>query len=170
MVFFNSFLTAPFELSVIFLPSEKLAEIYNYLSKFDLPESNEIEKYNKSVFIDYLKYIKLYEEKNRNGIDYSEQKDNYSQVILSERSTRKKSIKSKDELYDAILNKNGYDDALKRDVIKKLEELFFLINNSETEKKIMEDISASSLDTMIRDVNHKSKEELFNNLQKKYLN
>ena len=76
--FFNSYLTAPKELSVIFLPSEKLKEMQEYLSAFDLPSSTEIEKYNKKCLEDYIRYLKVYEDKNRDGIDYAEQKDTYT--------------------------------------------------------------------------------------------
>lgn len=77
IVFFNSFLTAPHDLSLIYQPSEKLSEIYSYLSGHTLPSGTELERYNKSCFDDYLKYIQYYQHKNENGIDHSEQKDNY---------------------------------------------------------------------------------------------
>ena len=170
MVFFNSFLTAPFELSVIFLPSEKLQEMYNYLSKFDLSESNEVEKYNKSVFADYLKYIKHYEQKNRSGIDLSEQKDNYNQVILSERGAEKNLLKTRDELFNVIRSSEGVENKTKQEVLKKLEDLFSRMNNHEAEENILADISISPIEIMIRNVSQWSEEELFENVKKKYLN
>jgi radical SAM protein with 4Fe4S-binding SPASM domain len=77
IVFFNSYLTAPKALAIIFQPSEKLRAMWEYLSGFQLPERTEIEKQNKRCFEDYLRYLLFYEEKNKNGIDYKEQKDTY---------------------------------------------------------------------------------------------
>lgn len=169
MTFFNSFLTAPFNLSIIFLPSEQLAKMHDYLSKFSLPESNEIERYNKSVFADYLKYLKYYEEKNRNGIDYSEQKDNYADVIISDRSTLKnKNYSTRNELYAAIRlhYANNADTADK--TIGKLDMLFETVGNAATEHAILNDISAQRLELMLNDVNHWTPEQLYGYAMKKY--
>ena len=177
MVFFNSFLTAPFELSLIFLPSEKLNEIYNYLSKFTLPETNELEKYNKSCFVDYLKYIKQYEEKNRNGIDLTEQKDNYSDAVISERSTNTDSSFSKNskpmnvkyanrsDLFAAI---RASEFSNSEQAIEKMESVFNALNNAAAERKILNTIGNSPLEAVIRDVNNNSLENLLNRAQKQF--
>jgi MoaA/NifB/PqqE/SkfB family radical SAM enzyme len=170
IVFFNSFLTAPFELSVIFLPSEELRRMHDYLSKFNLPESSELERYNKSVFDDYLKYLKYYEEKNQNGVDVSEQKDNYAQAIISERSSGKVSAKDRSELYEAIraLKKEG-SAIQSEELIDKLENMFNAINNREAEERILRDISLTAVDIMAKDVSQWSDEELMSRVKKQYL-
>lgn len=168
--FFNSFLTAPFELSLIFLQSKKLREIYDYLSKFDLPESNDLEKCNKRVYEDYLKYILHYEEKNRNGIKYTEQKD-YYQTIISERM-EVSSVKytNRSELYEKIRKINGsYSVVEKEEVITKMELLFNTINNNSIEEKILTDSANTSLETIIHDVHSWTNEELFDKIKKQYL-
>lgn len=72
IVFYNSFLKGPEELSLIYMPSQKLREIHAYLSGFDLPESNDMERYNKSCYTDYLNYLSQYiksnEEAERKGL------------------------------------------------------------------------------------------------------
>lgn len=170
MVFFNSFLTAPFDLSLIFLPSEKLKEVYAYLSKFELPESNELEKYNKSVFLDYLKYIRHYEEKNRNGIDYSEQKDNY-EAVISERSTAEnKKFSSREELYEKIRAAKMTDLKIsKEEVVARLETLFASLNDLEAEKRILSGVYNSPLEIMIRDVSNWTEEELYVKVKNQYI-
>ena len=174
IIFFNSFLTAPFELSLIFLPSEKLREIQDYLKKFTLPEGNAVEKYNKSVFTDYLNYLKYYEEKNLNGIDYSEQKDNYSDsAIISERENgASEIIKSIDDRFELFRKVRSFSSeslsASSEELISKLEHLFAAINDSTLEKIILDDIAKSPLDKFLRDVNNWSTEELIAFARKRY--
>ncbi len=173
IVFFNSFLTAPFELSLIFLPSEKLREIHDYLSKFDLPEVSSLEKYNKSVFIDYLKYLKHYEEKNRNGIDYSEQKDNYQGAVISERDNGSahgiKVYKTREDFFNDIrkIEASGQR-ILNEEVISKLEVMFQTINDASIEEHILRDVSQSPLRKMMDDVGSWTTEELISRVKKTY--
>jgi radical SAM protein with 4Fe4S-binding SPASM domain len=71
MVFFNSFLKNPEEMSLIYMSSQKLKEIHAYLSRFDLPEKTELQRNNKRCYTDYLNYISQYiitnEEAERKG-------------------------------------------------------------------------------------------------------
>lgn len=177
IVFFNSFLTAPFELSLIFLPSEKLKEIHDYLSQFTLPEDNSLEKYNKTVFLDYLKYLRYYEEKNRNGIDYSEQKDNYDDAIVSERDTmnengsslKKDGMEKKYDrnkyLFEAIRATNNPN---AEKIILKMTNVLNAINKPEVEAKIFKRIESSSLITVMQDVESKSEETLLQQAKKQF--
>lgn len=173
IVFFNSFLTAPFELAIIFLPSEKLSEMHGYLSKFNLPENTPLEKYNKSVFNDYLKYLKYYEEKNRNGIDYTEQKDNYRDAVVSERSNGKMSGKktygSRSELYEDIrVAKTVQGEVSNEEIISRLEAMFLTLNDEKTEQRILLDVSGSPLEIMLNDVSRWSAEELISKVKNQY--
>ena len=65
IIFYNSFVKAPENLALIYMPSKKLEEIYTYLSGFELPENTETEKYNKNCYKDYLSYINQYIRSNR---------------------------------------------------------------------------------------------------------
>lgn len=67
MVFFNSFLKEPIELSLIHMHSIKLKEVVDYLLSFDLPENTDIEKKNKKVYADYIVYIERYYKQNFNA-------------------------------------------------------------------------------------------------------
>lgn len=67
MVFFNSFLKEPIELSLIHMHSIKLKEVVDYLLSFDLPENTDIEKKNKKVYTDYIVYIERYYKQNFNA-------------------------------------------------------------------------------------------------------
>ena len=168
MVFFNSFLTAPFELSVIFQPSEKLRAMHDYLAKFELPESNELERYNKSVFADYLKYLKFYEEKNLNGIDYSEQKDNYNDMIISERSVTGRKYAARNDLFNGIREHYKKTPEMAEPAINKLNTLFETVSNSAIEDAVLNDISAAPLDRMLFDVKNWTQDELNAFVLKKY--
>lgn len=64
MVFFNSFLKSPENLSLITLPSKELEHIYKTLAAASLPDSTEIEQLNKKCFNDYLQYIAGYITRN----------------------------------------------------------------------------------------------------------
>jgi len=171
IIFFNSFLTAPFDLSLIFLTSEKLKEIYDYLSQFVLQENTAIEKYNKQVFLDYLKYIKHYEAKNLNGVDYTEQKDNYEEIISGYTNSLKEKelFKTRDALFEAIrletLNTSGISNEV---VTRKLNQLFESLNDNLIEANVLSDISNSPLRILINDVNSMSNEELLLMVKSKY--
>ena len=181
LIFFNSFLTAPFELSLIFLSSEELRDIHNYLSKYTLPETTELEKYNKNCFTDYLKYLKHYEEKNKNGIDYTEQKDNYNEAIISERVNGKlqKIVKGKINEKQKFKNRNDLYEALKTlkienekisnsEIIDRIEQLFTSLNDEQMEQRILADLSISPIEIMINDVSNWSQEELYSKIKKQF--
>ncbi|MES2622700.1 MAG: twitch domain-containing radical SAM protein [Bacteroidota bacterium] len=173
IIFFNSFLTAPFELSLIFLPSEKLKEIHAYLAKFILPESTTVEKYNKSVFNDYLKYLKYYEEKNRNGIDVSEQKDNYGDVIISDREgTRNfqtRPFTDREDFFNVILQAIPSPNRLpNEEIIARLQVMFQTLNDAAVEERILKDVSRAPLGKMLNDVSVWTHEELMTNIRSKF--
>ncbi len=182
LVFFNSYLTAPFNLSLIFLPSEKLHEIHLTLSSFELPDTTELERHNKNCFLDYLKYLKHYEEKNKNGIDYSEQKDNYSEAIISDRLSGKmkkfKQVKTKNlkyknwnELFESLRAMPPEDGNVSHEeIIKRLEKLFKTLNNPQIEERILEDLSISPIKFMLKDVSNWSEEELYSKIMKQFGN
>lgn len=170
MTFFNSFLTAPFELSLIFLPSEKLDAIYSYLSIFELPENNALEKYNKQVYQDYLNYLLHYKEKNRNGIEYSEPKDNYQAVISERMKTIAIKHTTRKELYNKIMTMDDSSSlAEKNEVVKRIETLLDRVNNRIVEEHILADSINTPLHIIMRDIRTKTNEELFDRIEKQYI-
>ncbi len=173
IVFFNSFLTSPAELSLVFLPSEKLHKIYQYLSQFSLPENTPIEKQNKAVFNDYLNYIKRYKEKNRNGIDFSEPKDNYdqytSQSDMSDTSGTKNIYADKSELFNemrAYANENAVNDI--EEQIDKIIKVFDYFNDARIESEVFKNLSRMTMQKIINDVKARSADVLIAEVQRKH--
>jgi len=86
-VYFNT-LIYPYKNALWNLAPEKLTEIYDYLSKTQLPENTENEKQNKIVFTDFLNQIIAW--KNENIIKFKDKDKNL--IALNEKLNEAKNI------------------------------------------------------------------------------